>query len=87
MNGPFAWFKWEALFTDYHIFLEGLIVTIEVGLLGLALAIILGTISGVMSTSKIKLLRIISREYDASNCPFDIEVIPALTTSEIYAPW
>ena len=76
MNGPFAWFKWEALFTDYHIFLEGLIVTIEVGLLGLALAIVLGTISGVMSTSKIKLLRIISRVYVEiiQNTPLVIQV-------------
>lgn len=76
MNGPFAWFKWEALFNDYHIFLEGFIVTIEVGFLGLALAIVLGTISGVMSTSKIKLLRMISRVYVEiiQNTPLVIQV-------------
>ncbi|MGN0144194.1 MAG: amino acid ABC transporter permease [Clostridium sp.] len=76
MNGPFAWFKWEALFTDYHIFLEGFIVTLEVGILGLVLALILGTISGIMSTSKVKLLRGISRAYVEiiQNTPLVIQV-------------
>lgn len=76
MKGPFAWFKWEALFTDYHIFLEGFIVTLEVGLLGLALALVLGTILGVMSTSRIKVLRGISRTYVEiiQNTPLVIQV-------------
>lgn len=76
MRGPFAWFKWEALFTDYHIFLEGFIVTLEVGVLGLALALIIGTISGIMSTSKVKVLRGISRAYVEiiQNTPLVIQV-------------
>lgn len=76
MNGPFAWFKWEALFTEYHIFLDGFIVTLEVGVLGLALAIILGTVSGIISTSKVKVLRCISRAYVEviQNTPLVIQV-------------
>ena len=76
MRGPFAWFKWEALFTDYHIFLKGFIVTLEVGVLGLVLALILGTISGIMSTSKVKVLRGISRAYVEiiQNTPLVIQV-------------
>ena len=76
MSGPFAWFKWERLFTDYHVFLEGFIVTLEVGVLGLVLALILGTISGIMSTSKVKVLRGISRAYVEiiQNTPLVIQV-------------
>ena len=76
MNGPFAWFKWEALFADYHIFLDGFIVTLEVGILGLVLALILGTISGIMSVSNIKVLNWISRVYVEiiQNTPLVIQI-------------
>ena len=76
MNGPFAWFKWESLFSDYHVFLDGFIITIEVGILGLVLALILGMIFGIMSTSKIKVLRVISRAYVEliQNTPLVIQV-------------
>ncbi|HCW54847.1 MAG TPA: amino acid ABC transporter permease [Clostridium sp.] len=76
MNGPFAWFKWESLFSDYHVFLDGFIITIEVGILGLVLALVLGMIFGIMSTSKIKVLRLISRVYVEiiQNTPLVIQV-------------
>lgn len=76
MNGPFAWFKWESLFSDYHVFLDGFIITIEVGILGLVLALVLGMIFGIMSTSKIKVLRLISRVYVEAiqNTPLVIQV-------------
>ena len=54
MNGPFAWFKWEAVFRDYNIFFEGFLITLEVAILGLVLALMLGVIFGVLSTSKLK---------------------------------
>lgn len=75
-GGPFSWFKWESLFADYHVFLDGFIVTLEVGVLGLVLALILGMIFGIMSTSKIKVLRVISRAYVEliQNTPLVIQV-------------
>lgn len=75
-GGPFAWFKWESLFSDYHVFLDGFIVTLEVGVLGLVLALVLGMIFGIMSTSKIKVLRVISRAYVEliQNTPLVIQV-------------
>ena len=75
-GGPFAWFKWESLFSDYHLFLDGFITTLEVGVLGLILALILGIIFGIMSTSKIKILRAISRVYVEAiqNTPLVIQV-------------
>ena len=59
MNGPFSLFKWEALFKDFSIFFEGFITTLEVSILGLMLALILGVIFGIFSTSKIKIFKII----------------------------
>lgn len=44
MNGPFAWFKWQALFSEFNVFLEGFLVTLEVAILGLAVALILGVV-------------------------------------------
>ncbi len=63
MNGPFAIFKWEALFKDFNIFLEGFLTTLEVSILGLILALMLGIIFGVLSTSKIKIFKVINRIY------------------------
>ncbi len=76
MNGPFAAFKWEAVFKDFSIFFEGFITTLEVAILGLALALILGIIFGMLSTSKIKIFKIISRVYVEviQNTPLVIQV-------------
>lgn len=73
MNGPFALFKWEAVFRDFNVFFEGFLTTLEVAVLGLALALILGTIFGVLSTSKLK---VISRIYVEiiQNTPLVIQV-------------
>jgi putative glutamine transport system permease protein len=76
MNGPFALFKWEAVFKDFNVFFEGFLTTLEVAVLGLILALVLGTIFGIFSTSKIKALKIISRVYVEiiQNTPLVIQV-------------
>ncbi|NMF04096.1 amino acid ABC transporter permease [Clostridium beijerinckii] len=76
MNGPFAIFKWEALFKDFNIFLEGFLTTLEVSILGLILALMLGIIFGVLSTSKIKIFKVINRIYVEviQNTPLVIQV-------------
>lgn len=76
MNGPFAWFKWQALFSEFNVFLEGFLVTLEVAILGLAVALILGVVFGVFSTSRFKLFKIISRVYVEiiQNTPLVIQI-------------
>jgi len=76
MNGPFAGFKWEAVFRDFNIFFEGFLTTLEVAVLGLLLAVILGIIFGVISTGKLKILKVISRIYVEviQNTPLVIQI-------------
>lgn len=76
MNGPFAWFKWGAAFRDYNVFFEGFLTTLEVAVLGLLLALMLGILFGVLSTSKLKVFKIISRIYVEiiQNTPLVIQI-------------
>lgn len=76
MNGPFSLFKWEAAFKDLSVFFEGFLTTLEVSILGLTLALILGIIFGILSTSKLKIFKIISRIYVEAiqNTPLVIQV-------------
>ena len=76
MSGPFDLFKWQAAFTDWRVFGEGLLTTIVVGLLALALALIIGIVIGVMGTSKLKLLNGINRVYVEfiQNAPLVIQI-------------
>lgn len=76
MNGPFSLFKWEAAFKDLNVFFEGFLTTLEVSILGLTLALILGIIFGILSTSKLKVFKIISRIYVEAiqNTPLVIQV-------------
>ena len=62
-TGPFAGWRWTALFEDIDQFLAAWLTTIEVAALALVLALILGVIFGLMSTSQNKILRGISRVY------------------------
>jgi putative glutamine transport system permease protein len=73
---PFAWFKWEALFKDYKVFLEGLGTTILTSILALSLALILGIIFGVLSSTQTKALRFSSKTYVAffQNTPLVIQI-------------
>lgn len=76
MSGPFDLFKWQAAFTDWRVFGEGLLTTIVVGLLALALALIIGIVIGVMGTSKLKILKGINRVYIEfiQNTPLVIQI-------------
>ncbi|WP_028988302.1 amino acid ABC transporter permease [Thermicanus aegyptius] len=76
MVGPFAWFKWEALFRDWTLFAEGFGTTILVSVLGLTLAMILGTIFGMLATSPWKPSKLMSRVYVEfiQNTPLVIQV-------------
>jgi putative glutamine transport system permease protein len=76
MNGPFAWFKWQALFTDWRVFFDGFTMTLKVSILALILSLVIGVLFGMFSTSKIRALEIISRIYVEfiQNTPLLIQV-------------
>ena len=62
-TGPFAPFKWEALFRDREIFFGGFIYTLGISIAALSLALALGIIFGLSSSQRYKPLRAISRCY------------------------
>jgi len=74
--GPFAWFKWEALFRDWTVFAEGLKMTITVSVLALTLALILGIVFGVLGASQWTIAKVVSRVYVEfiQNTPLVIQV-------------
>lgn len=76
MVGPFAWFKWEALFRDWAVFAEGFKTTIILTALALTLALILGIVFGVLGTSQWTLAKVVSRVYVEfiQNTPLVIQV-------------
>lgn len=76
MVGPFAWFKWVALFQDWAIFVEGFKNTILSSLLALLLALMLGVIFGVLGTSQWTLAKVLNRIYVEfiQNTPLVIQV-------------
>lgn len=76
MVGPFAWFKWVALFKDWTVFAEGFGITALVALLGLCLSLILGIIFGVLGASQQKFAHKLSRFYVEiiQNTPLVIQV-------------
>ncbi|WP_122628351.1 amino acid ABC transporter permease [Lucifera butyrica] len=76
MNGPFAWFKWLALFQDWSVFAEGFLMTLTVSILGLALSLALGVLFGVLGTAHWKGFRVINRVYVEfiQNTPLVIQI-------------
>lgn len=76
MVGPFAWFKWAALFQDWTIFVEGFKNTILSSLLALLLALMLGVIFGVFGTSQWTFAKVLNRIYVEfiQNTPLVIQV-------------
>lgn len=62
-TGPFAIYKWQALFHDWRIFFNGLLFTLGISIGALLLAMILGFFFGMLSTSHWKILRGITRCY------------------------
>lgn len=76
MVGPFAWFKWVALFGDWSVFAEGFKNTIISAVLALLLALILGIIFGVLGSSQWTIAKIVNRIYVEfiQNTPLVIQV-------------
>ncbi|SEP45138.1 amino acid ABC transporter permease [Propionispora vibrioides] len=76
MTGPFAWFKWVAVFQEWPVFAEGFVTTLVLSALALSLAIILGIVLGVMGTSHYKSMRTINRAYVEfiQNTPLVIQI-------------
>jgi len=76
MNGPFAPLRWVFLWRDKSAFLEGFGVTLLVSCLALLLALALGIVFGLFSTSTKKPLKAISRVYVEffQNTPLVVQV-------------
>ncbi|GBG58244.1 glutamine ABC transporter permease [Sporomusaceae bacterium FL31] len=76
MTGPFAGFKWLAVFRDWSVFAEGFVMTIALSVLALALALLLGILFGVLGTAQWKPFRWINRVYVEfiQNTPLVIQV-------------
>jgi putative glutamine transport system permease protein len=76
LGGPFSLRRWTLLFTDYSLFLEGLGITLLVAFLALLLALALGIICGLFSTSAARFLRTVSRVYVEffQNTPLVIQI-------------
>lgn len=76
MTGPFAWFKWQALFREWPIFAEGFAMTVLLSLLALALALGLGVLFGMLGASRSRFLRGANRVYVEliQNTPLVIQI-------------
>lgn len=76
MTGPFAGFKWLAVFRDWSVFAEGFVMTIALSVVALALALLLGILFGVLGTAQWKPFRWINRVYVEfiQNTPLVIQV-------------
>lgn len=77
MPGPFAGFKWLALFQDWTVFAEGFLTTLMVAALGLTLALTLGILFGILGTAPGRVFRALNRIYVEfiQNTPLVIQVI------------
>lgn len=62
-NGPMAWSRWLALFSDWKLFAQGFVFTVGLSIGAFILAFLLGIIFGIGSSSKNKILRGIARVY------------------------
>lgn len=76
INGLFDISKWKMAFGQMDTFGIGMLMTIKVTIIGLLIAVVLGIIFGVFSTTKSKLLQIISRIYVElfQNTPLVVQV-------------
>jgi aspartate/glutamate/glutamine transport system permease protein len=76
MTGPFALFKWEAVFKEWRVFAEGFGITAIVSLAGLALALALGILFGMLAASQKKIPGKMTRIYVEifQNTPLVIQV-------------
>jgi len=76
MGGPFSLIRWELLFKDSHIFIEGFVVTLFVSIAALALSLLAGLIMGLFSTSRLWVFKGVSRVYVEffQNTPLVIQI-------------
>jgi len=76
MEHLFTLKRWASLFESRNDFISGLWVTLQVAILGLILALLLGTIFGMFSSAKNTFLRAIARVYVEffQNTPLLIQV-------------
>lgn len=77
LEGLFDPNRWEATFGAMDTFWAGFAVTLQVVVAGLALALVLGTLLGVLSTSRSRALRGITRVYVElfQNTPLPVQVM------------
>lgn len=75
-SGPFALWRWVKLAGEWKSFGEGFLRTFEVSILALGLALILGILFGLLSSSKAKSLIFVSRVYVEffQNTPLVIQI-------------
>ena len=68
--------RWQATFANMDQLWQGFFVTLQVVVAGLALSLVLGTILGVFSTTRSRVLRAISRVYVEfyQNTPLPVQV-------------
>ena len=69
--------RWEITFGAMDSFWSGFFITLQVSIYGLILALVLGTILGVFSTTHSRILRAISRVYVEfyQNTPLPVQVV------------
>ena len=76
LEGLFDPKRWEITFSDMSSFLDGFSMTLAVVLLGLAISLVLGCLLGVLSTTRSRILRAVSRVYVEffQNTPLPVQV-------------
>ncbi|WP_051044276.1 amino acid ABC transporter permease [Clostridium sp. MSTE9] len=75
-SSPFSLDKWGRLFVSWQTFAEGFLTTLVIAVLALALALLLGIVFGMFSSSHLRGLRGVSRVYVEfiQNIPLVIQI-------------
>ncbi|WP_101697692.1 amino acid ABC transporter permease [Clostridium minihomine] len=75
-SSPFSLDKWGRLLGDWQIFAQGFLTTLAIAVLALTLALLLGVVFGMFSSSKARPLKGISRVYVEfmQNIPLVIQI-------------
>lgn len=78
IKGLFDVKRWNALFQAFpEYYIPGFLMTLKISLVGLALALVLGVVFGMLSTARFKLFKILSRIYVEfiQNTPLAVQVV------------
>ena len=77
LDGLFDLSRWQITLGSMDTFWQGFLVTLQVVVAGLALSLALGTVLGVFSTTRSRVLRAVSRVYVEfyQNTPLPVQVI------------